>query len=232
LNYSRAVYPELENWANPVRVLSETRSKIQLRPRTSHIKPEDLGNWLSALDDYKRDEKAREGPARRDDIWLLLHLILMTGLRSNEGRSLTWQDVDLSKGVLTIRQSMAKNHVEAQLPLNAWLVEQFKERAAVGTGYIFAASCKEGYVNNLKRPLEQLEKKSGIRVMPHDLRRTFATYLDLIGVPFGAIKQLLNHVSSSDITAQYIQRRGIEELRRYSELVSEFIDEANRRPRI
>ena len=58
---------------------------------------------------------------------------------------------------------------------------------------------------------------------------SFATYLDLIGVPFGAIKQLLNHVSASDVTAQYIQKRGIEELRRHSELLFEFIDKAGHR---
>ncbi len=222
-NYGRALYPALENWPNPIRVLAETRAKVALRPRTSHIKQEDLPKWLSALDAYRDETTAREGTQRRSDIWLFLHLVLMTGLRSNEARSLMWSDIDLEHGVLTIRESIAKNHIEAHLPLNAWLTNQLSNRKRSCEGRVFPSSCNVGYLNNLRRALKRIEKLSGIRVMPHDLRRTFATYLDLIGAPFGAIKQLLNHVSQSDVTAQYIQRRAIDELRQYSERVLAFI---------
>ena len=225
LNYGKAVEPSLEEWGNPVRVLSETRSKVQIRARTSYIKPEDLGKWLSALDDYKAQCRPQEQLERRADIWLLLRLMLMTGLRSNEARSLTWKDVELDKGVLTIRASIAKNHREAQLPINSWLIDQLSKRLKVGE-YIFLSECGTRYVDNLRRPLERLQQLSGIRVTPHDLRRTFATYMDLLGAPFGAIKQMLNHVSNSDITAQYIQRRDIDQLRQYSEKLLMFIADA------
>jgi integrase len=230
LNYSKAVYPELESWANPVRVLSETRSRIPLRPRTSHIKPKDLPNWLSALDAYRDDTTARQGSERQNDIWLFLNLILMTGLRSNEARSLMWCNIDLDHGVLTVPESIAKNRIEARLPLNSWLIAQLSNRGRSLQGRVFPSSCNNGYLDNVRRALKRIEKLSGIPVMPHDLRRSFATYLDLLGVPFGAIKQLLNHVSASDVTSRYVQQRSAEELRSYSEKVCEFVKAALPRP--
>jgi integrase len=148
----------------------------------------------------------------------------MTGLRSNEARSLKWSDVDLDAGTLTIRSEVAKNHRKAVLPLNAWLLEKLKTRHNEVDTYVFHSQSACGYNGNLRRPLEEIRERSGLKVMPHDLRRTYATYLDSVGAPFGVIKQLLNPVSGSDITALYVQKRGIEELRQYAERVLTLID--------
>jgi integrase len=155
---------------------------------------------------------------------------MMTGLRSTEARSLRWQDVDLDADLVTIRDTIAKNHRGTRLPLNGWLVDQLKARKErANTDLIFGAGPGMRYLDNLRRPIEELHRLSGIRATPHDLRRSFATYLDAVGTPFGAIKQLLNHVSSADITARYIQRRSIEELRQYAEDVFALINSAHER---
>lgn len=218
-NYGRAIQPSLEDWSNPVRVLAETRVKRPVRARTSFIPIEQLGTWLDALDGYRNEIRPQERACRREGVWLLLHLLLMTGLRSNEARSLKWTDVDLDAGTVTIRPEVAKNHRKAVLPLNTWLVEQLEKRHNEGPTYVFQAPRVSGYIGNLRRPLEELQERSGLRVTPHDLRRTYATYLDSVGAPFGVIKQLLNHVSGSDITAEYVQKRGIEELRLHANRV-------------
>jgi integrase len=224
LNYGRAIHPSLEDWSNPVRVLAEARAKRPVRARTNFIPIDQLGTWLTALDSYRSEVRPQERACRREDVWLLLHLLLMTGLRSNEARSLKWSDVDLDAGTLTIRSEVAKNHRKAVLPLNAWLLEQLKTRHNEVDTYVFQTQRACGYIGNLRRPLEEIRERSGLKVMPHDLRRTYATYLDSVGAPFGVIKQLLNHVSGSDITAQYVQKRGIEELRQYAERVLTLID--------
>jgi integrase len=228
-NYGRAIEPCLEDWSNPVRVLAETRVKRQLKARTSFIPVDQLGKWLQALDEYRIGARPSERPSRREDVWLLLNLLLMTGLRSNEARSLRWTDVDLDSGTVTIRSGVAKNHCEVVLPLNTWLVNKLTNRSSENDGYVFKAPSERGYVGNLRRPLAELHQRSGLRITLHDLRRTFATYLDIVGTPFGVIKQLLNHVSDSDITAQYVQRRSVEEIRRYAESVHQLC-EASRIP--
>lgn len=227
-NYGRAIQPFLEDWSNPVRVLAETRVKRQVKPRTSFIPLEQLGSWLDAIDAYRINVRPQEREYRREDVWLLLHLLLMTGLRSNEARSLKWTDVDVDCGTVTIRPEVAKNHRKAVLPLNTWLVEQLRKRHGERGCYLFPASRNCGYIGNLRRPLEELRQRSGLTVTPHDLRRTYATYLDHVEAPFGAIKQLLNHVSGSDVTAQYVQRRSINELRQYAERVLVLINSALR----
>jgi integrase len=215
-NYGKATVAELEEFANPVRVLAEARAKRPIRPRTSFIPLDEVGKWLDALDQYKAGVRPQEEVSRRADVWLLLHLLLMTGVRSNEARSLKWTDIDLERGTIKIRAEVAKNHREAVLPLNSWLRRELGERHCEGDDpYVFPAPRATGHIGNLRRPLEELRKRSGLRITPHDLRRTFATYLDSLGTPFGVIKQLLNHVSGSDITAQYVQNRGIDELRLY-----------------
>jgi integrase len=224
LNYALAIHPSLEDWSNPVRVLGEVRAKRPVRPRTSFIPVEQLGSWLNALDSYRNEVRPQERAYRREDVWLLLYLLLMTGMRSNEARSLKRTDVDLDGGTVTIRPEVAKNHRRAVLPLNSWLVDELRQRQGEAFGYLFAASRVTGYIGNLRRPLEELHERSGLRITPHDLRRTYATYLDSVGAPFGVIKQLLNHVSGSDITAQYVQKRGVEELRVYANRVLALID--------
>jgi integrase len=218
-NYARAIHPSLEDWANPIRVLTETKVKRQLRPRTTFLPQDRLHGWLNSLDDYRDQTPPQQERERRADVWLLLHLLLMTGMRSNEGRSLRWSDVDLDKRTVTVREEIAKNHREAELPLNDWLVDQMQARKPFASQYIFQARSRTGYIDNIRRPLAELQRRSGMRILPHDLRRTYATYLDSVGTPFGVIKQLLNHTSGGDVTAQYVQRREMKELRHYANLV-------------
>jgi len=229
LNYGHAVYPELEEWSNPVRVLAEARARRPLKPRTTHIAKDKLAGWLAAVDAYRTNTRPQESQRRRDDVWLLLHLLIMTGLRSKEARSLRWKEIDLSNGTLTVREESAKNHREAVLPLNDWLVQQLSTRQVLPESFVFEAPTAPGYIDNLNRPLAEIQDHVGFRITAHDLRRTYATYLDTVAAPFGVIKQLLNHVSGTDITSQYIQKRGVDELRIYANRVLGLIESASRR---
>lgn len=224
LTYGKAIYPELENWSNPVRVLAETRIRVQLKPKTRFIRIEQLPAWQRALDIYVWEARTSLESRRRSDIRLLLQLILMTGLRSNEARSLRWLDLDLPSEVLTVTHDVAKNHTEAVLPLNTWLVSELRTRQSTARGlYVFENDNAQGYIRNLKRPVSRISAIAGIPFTPHDLRRSFATYLDSVGTPFSAIKQLLNHKAQGDITERYIQKRSVHELRPFSDLVYQLI---------
>jgi integrase len=217
LNYGRAIYPVLQDWTNPVSVLTATRCRRALKPRTRYIPLAKLGDWLQAVD-------AEDDP----DMRLLFKLLIMTGLRSKEARSLTWTQVDLEQGSITITDEQAKNHQAVTLPLNSWLRTELTKKQKPGSVYVFEnGKVTDGYVRNLRRPIERIAKRSGLEFTPHDLRRSFATYLDTVGTPFGVIKQLLNHKSKADVTERYIQQRGLQELAKYSdEVLSLLIDAA------
>ena len=228
LNYGKAIEPSLEEWANPLRVLSEARARKQLKPRTGHIPPAKLADWFSALDTYANEARSDRDRERRSDIRSLFTLILMTGLRINEALTLRWSQIDFDKGTLRIEGDQAKNHQELTIPLNSWLVRElatrFKKSAGRSYGEAKSSRCFE--LKNLKRAYWRISELAGVEFTPHDLRRSFATYLDLTGAPFSAIKQLLNHVSSSDVTSRYIQKRSIDDLRGYAEAVRLLITKA------
>lgn len=53
-----------------------------------------------------------------------------------------------------------------------------------------------------------IAKETGIRVMVHDLRRTFITVAKSCDIPLVALKALVNHSLGSDVTAGYIKING------------------------
>ncbi len=211
LNYGKAIHDALQDWPNPVSVLASTRCKRTLIARTRHIAVEKVGLWLAAVD------------AERDrDIRLLFKLLLMTGLRSLEARSLRWDQLELGRGSINIGSAQAKNHEAITIPVNPWLLDQLRKKReeCLHDIYVFQhPAARQGYLTNLNGSVARICKASGVDFTPHDLRRSFATYLDTVGTPFGVIKQLLNHKTSSDVTERYIQRRDLEEIRRYSDAV-------------
>jgi integrase len=207
LNYGKAIYPPLLEWTNPVSALTVTRCRKTLKPRTRYIPVEKLPIWLAAVE-------AETDP----NVVLLFKLLLMTGMRSKEARSLKWSQVDLERGTITIESEQAKNHLGVKIPINNWLKNELIAKRGSTMTYVFENhDVRDGYIQNLKRPLQRIMGRSGVKFTPHDLRRSFATYLDTAGAPFGVIKQLLNHKSTSDVTERYIQRRDLEEIRKYAE---------------
>ena len=234
LNYGKAIDPSLEEWANPIRVLTEARARKQLKPRTGHIPPNKLNDWFSALETYVGEARSETERARRSEIRVLFILLLMTGLRSKEASTLKWSQIDFDNGTLRIHEEKAKNHQELVIPLNSWLLNELREKANRSNAetYVFSKNGRsfgirtandDGSIDNLRRAHQRIGELAGLVFTPHDLRRSFATYLDITGAPFSVIKQLLNHKSKTDITERYIQANGTERLRQHTEAVLSLI---------
>jgi integrase len=56
----------------------------------------------------------------------------------------------------------------------------------------------------------------------HDLRRTFATIAESLDIPAYAVKRLLNHKMTGDVTAGYIVH-DVERLRKPMQMITGFI---------
>lgn len=63
---------------------------------------------------------------------------------------------------------------------------------------------------------------SGVSFTVHDLRRTFATTAESLDLPAYALKRLLNHKMTNDVTAGYIMR-DVERLRKQMQRITDFL---------
>ena len=168
---------------------------------------------LLARDDAKRTarESANEWRRKRgyeewraygaytDHLTPLVLLGVNTGLRRGELLQLRWRDVDLQRGMLTVRGDGAKTGQTRHVPLNsqaAQVLQAWKPPALESDWCVFGGSklttplvaIKKGWAAVLKAA-----KITGFRF--HDLRHTFASKLVMAGVDLNTVRELLGHKS-------------------------------------
>lgn len=201
---------------NPVRRLSNARSWYKVPRRTSVIKAHELRAWYEAVLTLTDDgqELVRD----------YLLLILFTGLRRTEAASLPWSQVDFDERSLTVVDT--KNGETHVLPLTDFLFDLLKQRkAAVDSPFVFPGTGKTGYLNNHNKPMAKVAERSGVAFTLHDLRRTFITIAEGLDISAYALKRLLNHKMTNDVTSGYIIT-DVERLREPMQRVTDFIMEA------
>lgn len=177
---------------NPVKRLSQTRSWYRVERRQTYIKPHQLAAWHRGLEKITNN-------TFHDYILV----VLFTGLRKNEAAKLKWSDIDLKAKTLTIVDT--KNHLSHTLPLSDYLFELFIRRHQHATGdYVFPSSGKNGYVVEPRKQTAKIIEDSGVMFTIHDLRRTFITLAESLDISAYAVKRLINHKMTNDVTAGYI----------------------------
>ena len=76
--------------------------------------------------------------------------------------------------------------------------------AIIGSPWVFPSTGKKGHIVETKKFTERVAERSGVEFTLHDLRRTFITIAESLDIPHYALKRLLNHRLSGDVTAGYI----------------------------
>lgn len=204
---------------NPVRRLSQMRAWNRVKRRTTYVKPDQIRPWFEAVLGLKTDPADHEGASVSD--WL--QLLMLTGLRRSEGLTLKWQDVDLANRLFVVRDT--KNGEDHYLPLSDHLLDMLKARKAIaaeGAEFVFSSYGQHGHLVDPRKPLERVIQSSGVKFMPHDLRRTFITIAESLDVPAFALRRLLNHKMRQDMTAHYLMPE-VERLRRPMQQVTDFV---------
>jgi integrase len=164
-----------------------------------------------------------------DELGPLWAVLIATGLRQGEALGLSWPDVDLAAGTLTVRQSLARgwdgrltlgppksDRSRRTIALPAVAREAFERqrarqdaaREAAGTawqdrdGLAFTDSVGRPLVGRLvTTSLSSALARAGLpAIRCHDLRHTAATLQLAAGVPLAVISRTLGH-SSLAITA-------------------------------
>lgn len=189
-NFTAATHDEFP--PNPVEVLKQARAWHREKRRTTLIQRHQLPAWWQAVMDQPDYRKH------------LLLIALFTGMRRGEVTKLRWENIDLIGRTLHI--PITKNGDPLDLPLSDFLVDVFKTRhKQTGTStWVFPSRGKSGHLEEIKRALKQVSETSGVKFTMHDLRRTFITIAESLDVPYYALKRMLNHRTSGDVTGGYI----------------------------
>lgn len=130
-----------------------------------------------------------------DHLTPLVLLALNTGLRRGELFGATWQDVDLSRAMLTIPGRRAKSGETRHVPLNQEAVQVLRDWAAVRTTeYVFPSPASGLPLTDIKSAWLPLVQAAGVSCFRfHDLRHTFASKLVMAGVDLNTVRELLGH---------------------------------------
>ncbi|AML50179.1 tyrosine-type recombinase/integrase [Falsihalocynthiibacter arcticus] len=197
---------------NPVSILNQARAWNKERRRQTIIEAKQLPAWWIAVmeePEYSRD---------------FLLLALFTGMRRNEIASLRWENIDLEE--LKLHLPTTKNGDPLILPLSDYLLNLLRERkeSAGVSPWVFPGNGPAGHIVEPKKFHQRVAAASGVSFTLHDLRRTYITIAESLDIPHYALKRLLNHRSSADVTGGYIIIN-VDRLRGPVERISERIQE-------
>lgn len=185
---------------NPVKRLSHTRAWYRVDRKQTVIKTHELPAWFKAVMEVKDERTTGKSSILRDYFLLLL----FTGLRRQEAIELTWDRVDFKAKTITIADT--KNRQSHVLPLSDFLLQLFENRKAESfdSAFVFPGNGKTGYNVEPRKVMKKIIEQSGVTFTLHDLRRTFITIAESLDIPAYALKRLLNHKMTQDVTAGYI----------------------------
>jgi len=137
----------------------------------------------------------------------IIRLLLLTGARRGEVRSMQWADIDLENGTWTKPARTTKTKIDHTVPLSAparqLLVGILDSQRSAPSQWVFPSSRNGGHVAELKDDWTALCKAAaitGLRV--HDLRHSFASQLASSGASLPLIGALLGHAQPAT-TARY-----------------------------
>lgn len=195
---------------NPVNRLSKNRAWYEVRRRQTLLTPTQLKPWYEATLRLNQE-------TTRD----YLHFLLFTGLRRSEASRMTWNDVDFHERTFLIPET--KNKEPHRLPMSDYLEDMLIRRySQTEKIWVFPSPLADGPLKEPRTAIGRITEHSGIEFTLHDLRRTFITIAESLDIPAYALKRLLNHKFSNDVTAGYIVP-STERLREPMQRITNFI---------
>ncbi len=144
-------------------------------------------------------------------------LCLYTGLRLGELLGLTWEDVDMEKGVIQITKAIYREKVgeegwqtvvgtpktrssERVIPLPAYVTRMLEEDRRLATSP-YVVENKKGErmaIRSYQYMFEKLTERAGVRRLKfHALRHTFATRAIECGMDIRTVADLMGHKNAS-----------------------------------
>lgn len=212
---------------NPVEVLRDKRVDRSIRRRDSYLAARQVVELLNTFSVCRHEEISPSDS--RCSFYHAIALIVFTGLRREEAFSLKWEDVFLDEEIPYFRIIDTKNDEIHYVPLTESTMDIIKSRENFKINeYVFPAYKGDtGHIVEPRKTLNHLARLTGKPFTIHDLRRTFATKAQEIGLDMIALKRLLNHKRSSrDVTEGYVimhSKEKLQTVREYLEKIEKSI---------
>jgi integrase len=221
LNYARAAYrpgDEPMIVENPVKILSDAKLWNRIQPRSGRIPTDKIGiAWKTLRELRDAPDQTRIGETIADTVSFLL----LTGARWSEGAALNWDQVNLQEKWWYLPDP--KNRIPLRFPLPDAAVEII-ERRPRESAYVFPARSGKGHIVEARGVLGKISAAVGVRVSPHDLRRTFRAVAGECGIEFWKTKLLMGHKISGDVTiSHYTETSDLRYLAPESNKIAEWI---------
>jgi integrase len=195
---------------NPVKILSHKRQWNHVPRKQTRIRPSELKQYLTAVNEVRNNPEYDRFTRSVCDA---IEFALFTGLRKQEVLNIEWQRVNLKDSYFWIDET--KNGDPLELPitdtLRKILMRCWAERDE-SARYVFVGKASGQAIIEPKYVLEKISNatkqndESELIAHWHDLRRTYATLAESIGVGGYTLKRLLNHriKRTNDVTAGYV----------------------------
>ena len=188
-------------------------------PPTANVKKPKVDNERMRFLTRSEARSLLEALARKStDVHDMTLLSLHAGLRFGEIASLTWQDVDLEKGILTIRDAKAGSRYAFLTEQAATMLEGrplgkpsdfvFQKKGAKKTNLTKKGSIKLDKISHtFFRAVDDLKLNEGIddprlHVCFHTCRHTYASWLIEHGQDLYTVQKLLGH-KTNKMTQRY-----------------------------
>jgi len=155
--------------------------------RERYLMADELARLTKALASHEDQQAAN-----------IIRLLLLTGARSGEVRSATWDQFDLKNGIWTKPGGTTKQKTLHRIPLSAPARQLLAGLRAASkpkseAEYVFPGRLGS-YRQNIKDAWVEISKTAKINgVRMHDLRHTFASLLASAGLSLPVIGALLGH---------------------------------------
>lgn len=191
---------------NPVEVLH--KKWTTLKPRKTRIPDSKVGAVWSFLQQSRAVAYNRDTLASID----LITFLLLTGARIGETRSLTWDRVNLEEGWWHIPDPKNSNPVWLPLSKEARVLLTTRQRIK-GSPYVFTSWGKSGHIRDPRDTMKNVSAIAGLKLSPHDLRRTFTTIgIASCGIDLFKVELLTKHVPKSVTERHYLETSHLEYL--------------------
>ncbi|MBC3212418.1 tyrosine-type recombinase/integrase [Serratia fonticola] len=180
-----------DSFANPALLakssLRQTNIKLTCERGTRILSEKELTKFLHWL----------PGSAFTPTIKNVLRLTLWTGCRTGEVCNMAWDDVDLDKGTIHLRET--KTGIERYVQLSTQAIEFLKVLRLTSDKYLFPSQAtklpiQQKYLTENAWRLREADQMLDIpHWTPHDLRRTVRTGLSRLQCPNEVAEAVLGH---------------------------------------
>lgn len=187
---------------NPCEIIKAKKLRKALKPKERFLDESQRNHLYDTLASAMHpDYPGRITKDSADLIWLIIH----TGLRLDEARTMLWSGVDFQKETFTVFDT--KNHKNHTLPMTEATKGMLERRYGLSNGskYVFSSPVNKDMPLSANRFFLRASAEVGFDFSAHDLRRTVATVASELGYDINSIGMVLNHAKKG-VTSSYVQQ--------------------------